>query len=100
MPEKRMLTLTNKAASMQVITALTIKIDRDFMTNNNGSTCPLCKQSNRCNVKASSGCWCMNTQVPKALLAKIPAHLKGKSCVCNLCIANYQQQLALESQVE
>jgi len=70
------------------------------MANNDDSICPLCKQSNRCDVKASSGCWCINTQVPKALLAKIPAHLKGKSCVCNICIANYQQQQALSGKVE
>jgi hypothetical protein len=59
------------------------------------SICPLCEQSNRCDVKASSSCWCMNTQVPEALLEKIPAYLKGVSCVCNACIGRYHAQQAL-----
>mgnify|MGYP000110461872 CR=1 FL=1 len=68
------------------------------MTNkNDGSICPLCQQKNRCDVKAASNCWCMNTQVPKELLAQIPAHLRGVSCVCNICIANYQRQQDLNA---
>lgn len=59
------------------------------------SICPLCEQSNRCDVNASSGCWCMNTQVPEALLAKIPTHLKNVSCVCNTCIERYHQQKSI-----
>lgn len=63
------------------------------MTDNiDDSICPLCEQSNRCDVKASQGCWCMNTAVPEALLAQVPEQLKGKSCVCNACIAAYFQQ--------
>lgn len=61
------------------------------------SICPLCEQSNRCDVNTSSGCWCMNTKVPEALLVKVPAHLKGLSCVCNACIARYHKQQALVS---
>lgn len=67
---------------------------------NNGSMCPLCQQKNRCDVKAASNCWCMNTPVPEALLAKIPAHLRGVSCVCNACITNYQRQQGLNGSVE
>lgn len=67
---------------------------------NDDSICPLCQQSNRCDVKAGSGCWCMNTPVPEALLAKIPAHLKGASCVCNVCIASYQRQQGLKASGE
>ena len=59
------------------------------------SICPLCNQSNRCDVLASSGCWCMNAKVPQALLAQIPEHLKAVSCVCNACITRYYQQQAL-----
>jgi len=61
------------------------------------SLCPLCRQSNRCDVQSSQGCWCMNTQVPAALLAKVPEHLKGISCVCNNCIANFHQQQLLDN---
>lgn len=55
----------------------------------NESICPLCKQANRCDVQSPQGCWCMNTQVPAELLAKVPDELKGVTCVCNVCIANY-----------
>jgi len=58
--------------------------------------CPLCQQNNRCEVSSPQGCWCMSTQVPAALLAKIPEHLKGISCVCNNCIASYHQQQTLD----
>ncbi|GEM_PF-826569 len=62
---------------------------------NDDSICPLCGQSNRCDVKASSGCWCMNTEIPEALLALIPTHLKGIHCVCNACITHYHEQSSL-----
>ena len=62
---------------------------------NDDSICPLCQQKNRCGVKAASNCWCMNTQVPEVLLAKIPAHLEGISCVCNACIDRYWLQQRL-----
>jgi len=61
----------------------------------NDKICPLCEKVNRCGVKSPQGCWCMATQIPAALLAKIPAQLKGKSCICNDCIERYQQQQAL-----
>lgn len=62
------------------------------MKNNIDSTiCPLCEQSNCCDVDSSMGCWCMNTHVPEALIAKIPKNLKDISCVCNQCIVRYQK---------
>jgi hypothetical protein len=61
-------------------------------TTNDDSICPLCQQVNSCDVNANNGCWCMNTNVPQALLAKIPTELKGVSCVCNACIDDYYQQ--------
>lgn len=67
---------------------------------NDDSICPLCQKSNRCDVKAGSSCWCMNTPVPEALLTQIPAHLKGVSCVCNACIARYRLQQHLNANVK
>ncbi|KGJ97421.1 cysteine-rich CWC family protein [Colwellia psychrerythraea] len=58
----------------------------------NDSICPLCKQSNRCDVKSNKGCWCMNTKVPAALLAQVPVEFKAKTCICNSCIEHYNQQ--------
>ncbi|TYK66555.1 cysteine-rich CWC family protein [Colwellia echini] len=62
------------------------------------SICPLCQQSNRCDVNASAGCWCMNTNVPQALLATIPTDLQGKSCVCNNCIQAYFKNKNIKQQ--
>ncbi|MEI6894637.1 MAG: cysteine-rich CWC family protein [Colwellia sp.] len=69
-----------------------------MMNKNDTSICPLCQKSNRCDVdalNASEGCWCMNTKVPQALLATLPAHLKKVSCICNACIERYHQQQVL-----
>jgi hypothetical protein len=60
----------------------------------NDNICPLCEKTNRCGVKSPEGCWCMTTQVPAALLEKVSAQLKGKTCICNDCIERYQQQQA------
>jgi hypothetical protein len=59
--------------------------------------CPLCGQPNRCEVQLQQGCWCMNTDVPSVLLAQVPIHLQGASCICNRCIAKYHQQHAQDS---
>ena len=63
------------------------------MTNKiDDSICPLCQQSNRCDVQSQQGCWCMVTKVPAELLAQIPEYLRGNTCICNTCIEQYQQQ--------
>jgi len=59
------------------------------------SFCPLCQQKNSCSVqaaKANAGCWCMNTEVPAELLAKVSAQLQGKSCICLACIEKFREQ--------
>lgn len=60
------------------------------------SICPLCKQVNRCDVTAISGCWCMKVKVPAELLAQVPAPIKNKSCICNKCIDRYHQKLTCQ----
>ncbi|MBL4764817.1 MAG: hypothetical protein JKX67_06005 [Colwellia sp.] len=42
----------------------------------------------------------LNTQEPEALLAKVPTHLRGISCVCNACISRYLQQKSLNHSAE
>lgn len=61
------------------------------MTNLDTSICPLCKQKNFCAVNDSNGCWCMNTNIPPALLAKLPKESRNKSCICNACIEHFKQ---------
>ena len=59
--------------------------------------CPLCHQVNQCDVNNSAGCWCMNTEIPKPLLAKVPTEYKSLRCICNNCITKYQRQQAIEA---
>lgn len=61
----------------------------------NKSICPLCEKVNLCDVKSEQRCWCMNTQVPKELIEKVPLHLKNINCICNECITRYHQEVAL-----
>ena len=69
--------------------------------NLDDSICPLCQQNNRCDVQAQQGCWCMKTEVPTALLDKVPDSLKGKKCICNACIERFEQQkLVINSKVQ
>ncbi len=56
------------------------------------SCCPLCQQKNCCAVELAAKCWCAQTNIPTALLAKIPKDLQGKSCICAQCISHYHQQ--------
>lgn len=61
-------------------------------TPNDTSICPLCGNSNRCDVNNAAGCWCMNTKIPEALLEKVPSQFKELNCICNDCIDKYHQQ--------
>jgi len=58
--------------------------------------CPLCEKVNRCQVKSTNRCWCMETQVPAELIAKVPCKYKGKTCICNDCIERYHQQTSTQ----
>lgn len=68
-------------------------------------TCPLCQGENACgnelakqvdqslaqSNKQASTCWCQDAsiQFPSELLAQVPEHLKGKSCICQNCVKNF-----------
>ena len=52
------------------------------------SRCPLCGQANQCAIVAGlppESCWCMNEPVSREALARVPADLQGKSCLCPHC---------------
>ena len=56
------------------------------MTAIDPSRCPLCGESNACQVAAGCAtCWCFDTPVPAAVLARIPAEAQGVACVCKRC---------------
>ena len=51
--------------------------------------CPLCGQPNRCAASACGtfdvNCWCMQTRIPEAVLARVPDGWKGRACLCPRC---------------
>lgn len=69
------------------------------MTSNDSSIdvaqCPLCGRANECQlctVAAYKGpCWCAKVTIPEALLARIPAELRNKACVCRECVMEFHR---------
>jgi len=48
--------------------------------------CPLCEGANGCQVAAGhTKCWCFETPVPPAVLARVPVEAQGVACVCRAC---------------
>ncbi|EYC52438.1 hypothetical protein AZ34_16170 [Hylemonella gracilis str. Niagara R] len=52
-------------------------------------TCPLCGGANQC-APARAGtfdlpCWCRTTPVSAEALARVPAELRGRACLCPRC---------------
>jgi len=51
-------------------------------------TCPACGQPNQCAVASGAdaqGCWCMQAQVSRAALARLPEQERGQRCICPVC---------------
>ncbi len=53
------------------------------------ATCVLCGAPNHCAMAEGRGnpCWCATTTIPPALLARVPAALRGTACICPRCVA-------------
>jgi hypothetical protein len=54
--------------------------------------CPLCGGANQC-APAEAGrldvdCWCTKASVSPGALARVPAHLVNKACLCPRCAAD------------
>jgi hypothetical protein len=48
--------------------------------------CPLCGEANQCQLAAGRPtCWCFETPVPAAVLARVPLAAQGIACVCKRC---------------
>ena len=52
--------------------------------------CPLCGGPNGCQLTTTSAykglCWCERTQIPDSLLARVPADLQRRVCICPRCV--------------
>ena len=59
--------------------------------------CPLCNNDNLCGVKNIADCWCTKIEIPPALLKKVPASQRNKSCICVQCIKKFNFKLAKDA---
>jgi len=44
--------------------------------------CPICGGDNQCGVNSAEPCWCTKAHFSAELLARVPAALKGRACIC------------------
>jgi Cysteine-rich CWC len=51
------------------------------------TSCPLCGKSNACGIAAGEKtCWCFEAVASQERLERIPAHTRGKACICRACL--------------
>ena len=55
-----------------------------------GARCPLCAQSNRCDLTADAGCWCMRETFPQAIFELVEDGKRGKACICKECLDKFK----------
>ena len=55
--------------------------------------CPLCGGDNGCPLCAvaayTGSCWCMTANISDDLLARVPAELRNRACLCAVCVAGF-----------
>jgi len=58
--------------------------------------CPLCGDPNNCQLCTTLAykgpCWCATLTIPDALIARVPADLKNKACICRKCVEAEHRQ--------
>ena len=63
--------------------------------------CPLCGRPNDCQLCTTAAfkgpCWCAKMEIPEALLARVPADLRNRACICRGCVMKFHRQPAAES---
>ena len=61
--------------------------------------CPLCGGSNACLLASSVAykgqCWCAHEEIPAALLARVPEHLRNRACICRRCVEEFRLKNSL-----
>ncbi|MGB0836017.1 MAG: cysteine-rich CWC family protein [Psychrobium sp.] len=53
--------------------------------------CPICNQSNACQVDTPQQCWCMNTGIPKKLQLLVSSKGANQCCICQRCVMLFKQ---------
>ena len=58
--------------------------------------CPLCGGQNDCqlctNAAYKGPCWCASTSIPGELLARVPAELRNRACICRNCVKAFHRE--------
>ena len=58
--------------------------------------CPLCGRPNDCQlctVDAYKGpCWCAKVKIPAELIARVPAELQNRACICRDCVMKFHRE--------
>ena len=58
--------------------------------------CPLCGGANGCQLCTAAAyrgsCWCMSANIPDELLARVPAELRNKACLCSGCVTAFHRE--------
>jgi prepilin-type N-terminal cleavage/methylation domain-containing protein/prepilin-type processing-associated H-X9-DG protein len=62
----------------------------------NPNDCPLCGGPNECQLCSPAThkgpCWCAQVEIPAALLARVPEHLRNRACICRKCVEQFQRE--------
>jgi len=56
--------------------------------------CAICGGPNQCamaQVPEADECWCETATIPPELLARVPANVAGRVCVCQRCVAEHNK---------
>ncbi len=68
----------------------------------NPNQCPLCGGANECQLCSPAAykgsCWCARAEMPAALLASVPEHLRNRACICRNCVEKFRRErLAIQN---
>ncbi|HMP82864.1 MAG TPA: cysteine-rich CWC family protein [Verrucomicrobiota bacterium] len=59
------------------------------------AACPLCGRPNDCRLCTTAAykgpCWCESVSIPEELLARVPAELRNKACICRECVMEFHR---------
>jgi hypothetical protein len=58
--------------------------------------CPLCGGPNHCQLSSPAAykgsCWCTAAEIPAALIARVPAALRNRACICQKCVTAFHHE--------
>ena len=69
-----------------VVLRHTCRMNTETTTPIDEGRCPICGGDNQCGVHGAEPCWCTRVHFSAELLARVPAHLRGRACICKSCI--------------